>query len=83
VWIRAGVDETGASVISVQDNGPGIAREHLERLFERFYQVPGGGQRRGTGLGLAIVQEYVTKLGGQVWCESEEGAGATFVVRLP
>jgi two-component system OmpR family sensor kinase len=67
----------------VADDGPGIAPIHLARLFERFYQVPGKAARRGTGIGLAIVHEYVTKLGGTVWCESTEGVGATFLVRLP
>jgi PAS domain S-box-containing protein len=83
--VRIGVElePSGATVISVSDNGPGIAPQHLQHLFERFYQVPGEAARRGTGIGLAIVHEYVTKLGGEVWCESAEGAGATFLVRLP
>jgi PAS domain S-box-containing protein len=83
VVVTAVVEPSGATLISVADNGPGIAAMHLERLFERFYQVPGEAARRGTGIGLAIVHEYVAKLGGAVWCESTEGAGATFLVRLP
>jgi PAS domain S-box-containing protein len=83
VTVSASVEPSGATVISVADDGPGIAPIHLARLFERFYQVPGKAARRGTGIGLAIVHEYVTKLGGTVWCESTEGVGATFLVRLP
>jgi PAS domain S-box-containing protein len=83
VRIQATPEASGSTLITVADNGPGIAPAHLERLFERFYQVPGEAARRGTGIGLAIVHEYVAKLGGTVWCESADGAGATFLVRLP
>jgi PAS domain S-box-containing protein len=83
VRIQAVVESTGSTLITVADNGPGIAPVHLERLFERFYQVPGEAARRGTGIGLAIVHEYVARLDGTVWCESTEGTGATFLVRLP
>jgi two-component system, sensor histidine kinase len=83
VRITATTEPGGTTLITVADNGPGIAASHLDQLFERFYQVPGETARRGTGIGLAIVHEYVTKLGGSVWCESVEGVGATFLIRLP
>jgi PAS domain S-box-containing protein len=83
VRVTADVEPDGATLITVADNGPGIPAEHLGRLFERFYQVPGTGSRRGTGLGLAIVREYVTRQGGTVWCESEPGQGTAFHIRLP
>jgi PAS domain S-box-containing protein len=83
VVIEAVREAAGTTLLSVVDDGPGIAAEHLPRLFERFYQVPGEASRRGTGIGLAIVAEYVARLNGTVWCESDEGAGAGFFVRLP
>ena len=60
----------------VRDTGPGIEREHLPRLFDRFWQARRGGH--GAGLGLAIVRGIVEAHGGQVWAESEPGAGSTF-----
>ena len=69
-------------VIRVTDEGPGIARQHLPRLSERFYRVEG--QRSGgTGLGLAIVKHVVNRHRGGVIVESAEGEGSTFSVYLP
>jgi len=69
----------------VQDFGPGIASEHLERIFERFYRVDKARSREsgGTGLGLAIVKHLVQAHGGRVWAESELGNGASFHFTLP
>ncbi len=72
-------------VIQVRDQGPGIAREHHARLFERFYRVDKGRSRRlgGTGLGLAIVKHIVLAHRGQVRVDSEYGKGSTFFIVLP
>ena len=72
-------------VLSVADEGPGIARHHIPRLTERFYRVDRGRARSagGTGLGLAIVKHIVNRHRGQLRIESEEGAGSTFRVWLP
>ena len=71
-------------VLSVRDDGPGIARVHLPRLTERFYRVDAGRSRGagGTGLGLAIVKHIVNRHRGRLLIESEEGQGTTFSVFL-
>lgn len=70
---------------SVRDFGPGIAREHQLRLFERFYRVDKARSREngGTGLGLAIARGLVNAQGGEIWCESELGHGCDFRFTLP
>ncbi len=84
--VRIGARDLDGSVeFSVQDFGQGIASEHLERIFERFYRVDKARSRDsgGTGLGLAIVKHLVIAHGGAVWAESELGAGSTFLFTLP
>mgnify|MGYP001565735029 CR=1 FL=1 len=75
----------GMAVFEVSDNGPGIAREHLPRLTERFYRVDGSRSREtgGTGLGLAIVKHVVQRHGGELQIESDVGRGSTFRITLP
>lgn len=71
--------------ILVRDQGPGIAREHIPRLFERFYRVDSARSRDlgGTGLGLAIVKHVAQVHGGHVSVASEVGRGSTFRLSLP
>jgi two-component system phosphate regulon sensor histidine kinase PhoR len=75
----------GELELHVVDNGPGIAPEHLSRLFERFYRVDKGRARDvgGTGLGLSIVKHIVQAHGGQVGVHSKPGEGSDFYCIFP
>jgi len=74
----------GVAVISVRDEGAGIAAEEQERIFERFYQGSDqGGARRGTGIGLSIARRFVELSGGRLWVDSEPGRGSTFSLSVP
>jgi two-component system, sensor histidine kinase and response regulator len=69
----------------VQDQGPGLSAEDQQKLFGKFARLsakPTGGEP-ATGLGLSIVKKMVEAMNGRVWCESEPGRGATFVVQFP
>jgi len=72
----------GSIIFSVKDNGPGIAKEYQDRLFERYFQVPGS-KSKGTGLGLAISKDFIEAQGGKIWVESQIGQGAKFCFELP
>jgi two-component system phosphate regulon sensor histidine kinase PhoR len=78
-------DEPGGAVLEVEDNGPGIAAEHLPRLTERFYRVEAGksGAKSGVGLGLAIVKHVLTRHEGELKIESRLGKGSRFSCRFP
>ena len=66
----------------VQDTGEGIPAQYQERIFERFFQVPGA-KRGGVGLGLYISREVVRAHGGEMGATSEVGKGSTFWFTLP
>jgi signal transduction histidine kinase len=73
-------------LLRVQDNGIGIARPELKRIFKRFYRVHNRAtdQVKGTGLGLFIVRSIVRRHGGEAFAESAgEGRGSSFTIRLP
>jgi signal transduction histidine kinase len=71
----------GHAELSVSDDGPGIPREHAERIFDRFYRVEGP-HASGSGLGLAIARELAERMGGTVELESRSGR-TTFTLSLP
>jgi signal transduction histidine kinase len=69
------------AVIEVADTGPGIAPEHLSRVFQPFFTTKG--MTTGTGLGLSICRDIVRRLGGDIEVQSETGVGTVFTVSLP
>ncbi|WP_201351817.1 YfiR/HmsC family protein [Hydrogenimonas urashimensis] len=73
----------GKLVIEVQDEGVGIARENLKKIFEPFIQVGSASEKTGTGLGLSIVSQYVRLMGGELEVESQEDVGSTFRAMIP
>ncbi len=82
ISVRSDADH---AVLTVADNGPGIAPEHVPHLFERFYRVDTARTSTAgrTGLGLAIVKAIINAHSGTITVESQVGEGATFTVRLP
>ncbi len=73
-------NKNGKVQFSVEDNGPGIEEKYLNRIFEKFFQVPG--TPSGTGLGLAISKEFIEAQGGTIQVESEIGRGSVFSFQL-
>jgi len=81
LWLH---EEDGFAVIGLSDTGPGIAPEHLENLFKRFYRAPTNDTTvRGTGLGLFICRQIVQAHGGDITVQSTLGQGTTFTITLP
>lgn len=79
------ISGTGRFRIEVEDNGPGIPAEQLDKVFDKFHQI-GGRQSRnpiGTGLGLAICQRIIEHHDGRIWAESSPEWGARFILQLP
>jgi len=77
--------ETKDIVVSISDNGPGIAAKDQELIFEKFHQVSDGttGNPKGSGLGLAISRKIVEHFGGRIWVKSDLGKGAVFSFSIP
>jgi PAS domain S-box-containing protein len=77
--------KNGYLEFTVSDTGMGIPAAHLDRIFERFYQVNGTVSRQygGTGLGLSICKAYIELFGGEIWVESREGEGTSFFFTIP
>ncbi len=84
VYVRV-LAKHGKIRVEVQDEGPGLTEEDKSKLFGKFARLsaqPTGGEH-STGLGLSIVKKMVEAMNGNVWCESEYGHGATFIMELP
>lgn len=85
IIVEAKLSGNNQVIVSVYDNGIGINKEDLPKVFNKFYQA---GERvstdiQGTGIGLAIAREIVELHGGRIWVESEKSGGATFIFTLP
>ena len=72
----------GYFIFKVIDDGIGIPKNDIPRIFERFYRVDKSRSTRGTGLGLAIVKHIVKLINGDITVDSEVGVGSTFTVRI-
>lgn len=70
-------------VFSIKDNGIGLSEKEAKRIFDLGFSKEGTALEKGTGFGLFIVQDFVQKLGGEIWVISREGEGTTFKFRLP
>jgi signal transduction histidine kinase len=85
IWVK-GSQRDGQIWLQIEDEGIGIPKTELDRIFDRFYQVDGTTTRRhgGMGLGLSLVREVITRHKGQVWAESHgKGKGTTITISLP
>ena len=79
-----GTGHQAMAMMKVNDRGPGVPLDQRERIFEKFYRLPGASEREGgVGLGLALVKSICERHGGSVRCEDRAGGGASFVVLLP
>jgi PAS domain S-box-containing protein len=86
IRVKAWEEDPEHIIFYVSDQGMGIPKEHLTKIFEKFHRVDTSDTRKqyGTGLGLYLVKHLVEVIhGGQIWVESEVGVGSTFYVRLP
>jgi signal transduction histidine kinase len=78
------VEENGLVIVSVKDNGVGIRKENLEKIFELYYREERQATSvQGLGLGLFICQEIIHRHGGKIWAESVPGEGSVFYFAVP
>ncbi len=76
-------EQADTVLVNIQDTGPGIPKDKIERVFEPFFQVGDESKKEGVGLGLAIVKDIIEANKGRIWVESEVGRGTIFSFTLP
>jgi signal transduction histidine kinase len=76
-------DDKANLTITIADTGEGMAKKHLTKIFNRFYQIDESRHNGGSGLGLSLAKWIVEKHGGTIYAESELGKGSTFTIKLP
>ena len=82
--IKVASYQTGNGVsVAVIDEGPGIDPIYYDRIFERYFQIPGRSDIKGSGIGLAICKEMIQAMGGKIWVKSALGQGSSFGFDLP
>ena len=82
--VRVGLERRdGEAIFSVADDGPGIALEDQQHIFERFYRGSRADSPRGSGLGLPIARAMVELHSGRIWLDSAPGRGSTFYIAVP
>jgi signal transduction histidine kinase len=73
------VEKTNNEIsFAVTDKGSGIDQSYFNRIFERYFQIPGRSDKKGSGIGLAICKEFIEAMNGKIWVKSEIGMGSTF-----
>lgn len=82
IWITTKVVDNSLQ-FSIKDQGTGISKENLSKIYDKFYQCDESHKRKGNGLGLSIVKRIIELLNGSILCESELGVGTTMTVILP
>ena len=75
-------EENNSLIIEISDNGPGFPEESLDKLFEKFYRVPGS-KTGGTGLGLSIAKGFIEAHGGTIKIGNRKDKGAIFIIEIP
>jgi predicted ATPase/signal transduction histidine kinase len=84
IFLLRNDDDLKQVILSIRDTGPGIPKEELPFVFDRYYsKTSNTANQKGHGLGLSICKEIITNHNGEIWVESEEGKGTTFSIRLP
>ena len=84
IWVTL-AQQGHDAIWTIRDNGPGIAAEYRQKVFEKFFRIPNGDRHdvKGYGLGLSYVHEVVQKMGGTIGVDSDAGKGCTFTIKLP